>query len=136
MVLHGGIEDIPALMAWLQDRAASAAWPSALSFALELCVEEAVANTIMHGRVEGAGSHEVAVSLHEDQAAIVISIEDDGRPFDPTNVAPPPEIRSLDEIGIGGLGVHLIRKFSSDMHYERSDGRNCLTLTFQRSPDS
>jgi anti-sigma regulatory factor (Ser/Thr protein kinase) len=31
---------------------------------------------------------------------------------------------------IGGLGIHLIRKFSQDLQYHRLDGYNCLTMRF------
>lgn len=128
--LRGGLPELPALMTWVQKLAAGADWPASLACALELCVEEAVANTIMHGSPSGAP--EVIVSVREQEATIVVRIEDDGSPFDPTAVPPPREATSLDAIGIGGLGVHLMRKFSQSMQYARADGRNCLTLIFAR----
>jgi anti-sigma regulatory factor (Ser/Thr protein kinase) len=38
--------------------------------------------------------------------------------------------KSLEEAKVGDLGIHLMRSFASDMHYERQDGRNRLTLRF------
>jgi anti-sigma regulatory factor (Ser/Thr protein kinase) len=123
---------MPALMSWLQALAESSNWPAPLTFALELCVEEAVANTIMHGSPTGAP--EVIVSVREaDDATVEVRIEDDGSPFDPTVAPPPREATSLEEVGIGGLGVHLMRKFSKSMAYARADGRNRLTLIFART---
>lgn len=132
--LRGGLSELPALMTWLQTLAAGAEWPASLACALELCVEEAVANTIMHGSPSGAP--EVIVSIREHEATIIVRIEDDGLPFDPTAAPRPREATSLDEINIGGLGVHLIRSFSQSMRYARTDGHNCLTLTFARPGDT
>ncbi len=126
--LRGGLAALPGLMTWLQMLAADAKWPSELAFALELCVEEAVANTIMHG-----GAPEVVVTVRDDPAGLVVRIDDNGKPYDPTRTPPPRQATSLDEVGIGGLGVHLMHKFSQSMAYARVGDRNCLTLVFARS---
>jgi anti-sigma regulatory factor (Ser/Thr protein kinase) len=39
-------------------------------------------------------------------------------------------VKSLEEAKVGDLGIHLMHSFASDMHYERRDGRNRLTLRF------
>ena len=31
----------------------------------------------------------------------------------------------------GGLGIHLVRKFAEEMHYERHDGRNRLIIAIR-----
>jgi tripartite-type tricarboxylate transporter receptor subunit TctC len=40
------------------------------------------------------------------------------------------KLRALEEAKVGDLGIHLMHSFASDMHYERRDGRNRLTLRF------
>jgi hypothetical protein len=35
--------------------------------------------------------------------------------------------------GIGGMGIHLMRRFAQDMAYERVDGANRLTLRLDRN---
>lgn len=126
--LRGGLSELPGLMAWLQQLGGAGNWPSSVANALELCVEEAVANTMMHGSPSGAP--EIIVSISEANSTIIVRIVDDGLPFDPTAAAPPAEATSLDEIGIGGLGIHLMRNFSQSIEYARADGRNCLTMVF------
>ncbi len=99
-------------------------------FALELCLEEAVANIIMHGGPgEHAGKH-IAVTIMRGAPSLMVCLEDDGGPFDPTAVPPPKVAASLEEARVGGMGVHLIRKLCTDMRYERVAGRNRLTLIF------
>ena len=60
----------------------------------------------------------------------MLTIEDDGMAFDPTKVPPPAKPRSLDEAPIGGLGLHLVRQFSSGMEYERRGRTNHLVVRF------
>jgi serine/threonine-protein kinase RsbW len=71
----------------------------------------------------------IAIELERNAGTLVASIEDSGREFDPTH--PPPSVaESLEEAKVGDLGIHLMHSFASDIHYERQDGRNRLTLRF------
>jgi anti-sigma regulatory factor (Ser/Thr protein kinase) len=98
-------------------------------FAPELCCEEAIVNIIKHGAVDGGAEAMIAVSVVQT-APLVIVIEDGGHPFDPTTAPPPKAAASLAEAEIGGLGIHLIRRMTKAMRYERVNGRNRLILTF------
>ncbi len=99
-------------------------------FALELCLEEAVVNIIMHGGSQDQGGTHISVTLLSGTPGLTLCIEDDGRPFDPTAVSPPAIATSLEDAPVGGMGIHFIRKLTAGMHYEHSAGRNRLILTF------
>lgn len=99
-------------------------------FALELCLEEAVVNIIMHGGLQDQGGTHISVTLLSGAPALTLCLEDDGRPFDPTAVPPPALGTSLEDVPIGGMGIHLIRKLTAGMRYEHSGGRNRLILAF------
>jgi len=63
---------------------------------------------------------------------IVVRIKDDGFPFNPlSHQADKPE--SLENAKVGGLGILLIKKFTSDLKYNREDGKNCLTMVLDRA---
>jgi anti-sigma regulatory factor (Ser/Thr protein kinase) len=109
--------------------------PSRISFAIQLCLEEAVANIICHGVATG-GAIKIAVALDRDQTGVRLCVEDDGGPFDPTRVPRPATPKNLEDAPIGGLGVHLMREFSTQMHYERAAGKNRLRLSFSLAPDA
>jgi anti-sigma regulatory factor (Ser/Thr protein kinase) len=96
-----------------------------------LVLEEAVMNVALHGH-DGPGSHSVGLALRVLSDGIELSLEDDGRPFDPRGAEPPPRPQSLAEARPGGLGVHLMRSFSRRLHYERREGRNRLELLLER----
>jgi serine/threonine-protein kinase RsbW len=126
--LRGDLSQLRRLAEWIKARAPQVLPADAL-FAVQLCLEEAVANIIMHG---GAKDHrvEIAIELERDGAMLVARIEDTGCEFDPTQFPPLSMAKSLDDAKIGDYGIHLMRSFASGMHYERREGRNRLTLRF------
>jgi serine/threonine-protein kinase RsbW len=105
-------------------------------FALELSLEEAVTNIIMHGGLKDKELPHIWVTLVSGAPALTIRLEDDARPFDPTSVPPPQAAASLEEARIGGAGLPLMHKLTTGMRYEFRDGRNCLTLRFASRGDA
>ena len=98
-----------------------------LSFSVQLCLEEIIANTILYG----VATDEIMVELERKDCVLVARIEDNGQQFDPTDFPAPAVARSLATAKVGDLGIHLARSFASEMSYERRDGRNHLTLCFR-----
>jgi serine/threonine-protein kinase RsbW len=100
---------------------------------LRLLAEEACTNVVLHAFPEGEpGELTLRVSCADGLAELLI--EDDGRPFDPA-AAPAPALEGpLEERQVGGLGWHLIRRLADELHYERVDGRNRLTLRKRVTP--
>ena len=97
-----------------------------ISFKMELAVVEAVTNIIDYANdVESA----VSVSSAIVDNAIVIELEDSGRPFNPL-ASPEKEFAdSLDEAKIGGWGIHLIKNYTDDCVYCRENSTNRLKMT-------
>ena len=131
LVLRNDLAELERLAGWIEG------WTqhevsADVSFALQLCLEEAVANVIMYGGAKG-DRLEIAVELERNGGMLVARIEDTGREFDPTQVPSPSMAKSLEEAKVGDLGIHLVRSFASGMDYERRDGRNRLTLRFVES---
>jgi len=118
LVLRKDVAELKRLAGWIEGFTRKRTSPD-VSFAVQLCLEEAVANIIMYG---GARDDplEIAVELERNGGNLVARIEDNGRQLDPT----------LEEAKVGDVGIHLMRSFASGMDYERRDGRNRLTLRF------
>ena len=130
LVLRNDVAELQRLAGWLE-RLAQQGMSSDVSFAVQLCLEEAVANIIMYGARDER--LEIAVELERNGATLVARIEDNGRQFDPTRAPPPVVATSLEKAKVGDLGIHLMRSFASGMDYERREGRNRLTLRFIES---
>jgi serine/threonine-protein kinase RsbW len=94
---------------------------------LQLAVDEAVTNIILHGYQGQGGQVEILIERKLDD--IVISLRDHAPPFDPTRVATPDLTAPLAERLPGGLGLHLIRQIVDQMSYRFTEaGSNELIL--------
>ena len=134
LVLRNDVAELQRLAGWIEGFARQG-MSSDVSFAVQLCLEEAVANIIMYGTTRD-DRLEIAVELERNGRTLVARIEDNGRQFDPTRAPPPAVATSLEQAKVGDLGIHLMRSFASGMDYERRDGRNRLTLRFVESRPS
>ena len=107
------------------------AWTADLSFKVNLALEELVINIMDYG-FEG-GDHEIDVTLISEDHKLTIVIADSGKPFDPLEDAPVPDVDApIDERPIGGLGIYLVRNMMDDMQYRREGERNYITLVANR----
>jgi serine/threonine-protein kinase RsbW len=90
-------------------------------------VEEAVANTVLHGYNRRPGEIQVEVQKEGDE--LVVRLRDQAPHFDPTGFPPPDLTLPLEERRPGGLGIYLMRQFTDTVTYRvTSDGSNELTL--------
>lgn len=84
---------------------------------IELAVDEACSNIIDHAYKGDAGNIQLEVEI-EPQHQLTIVLIDQGQSFDPDHVPAYAPCTSLDEVKIGGLGIHLMRQAMDDVCYE------------------
>jgi serine/threonine-protein kinase RsbW len=132
LILRRDLDEIGRMAAWIDDIARRAELPEALVFGLQLCLEEAISNVIRHGAAAAERS-EIVVSLDATDHAVAAAIEDEGMPFDPTLQPPPEAVTSIESAKVGGLGIQLMRQFTTRIDYCREGSRNKLVLTFARA---
>ncbi len=101
--------------------------PPETVYATNLALEEILSNVIRHA-YEDAARHEIAVSLSVGDGTVDLQVVDDGRAFDPRTFPSPDVGARLEDRPVGGLGIHLLRKMVREIGYERSAGRNHLSL--------
>lgn len=96
---------------------------------MELCVVEAVNNTIKHA-YGGQSGNEVRVTITLSADHIIFAISDSGRamvrsePLEPA--INPDDLESLPE---SGMGLFIIRSAMDQVDYRSQDGWNTLTMT-------
>jgi anti-sigma regulatory factor (Ser/Thr protein kinase) len=94
---------------------------------VNLVLDELVSNIIRYG-YDDVQEHEIHVTVEIGGDLLTISIEDDGRPFNPID-APPPNLElSIEERPIGGLGVFLVKSMADTLEYRRERDRNIVTV--------
>lgn len=131
LTLRSSLSELERLARWINDIARRAEPSAEQAFAIQLCLEEATANIVMYGGAPDDASIDIEFTMVDGVVAVVI--EDWARAFDPTQVPPRTKPLSLSDARVGGVGVHLIRNYSSDMRYERRGNRNRLILRFDRT---
>ena len=120
------------LSEWFRKFARANEVPESRALDFELCLNELVTNVI-HYAYADRGRHEIRVALESDGESLRATIEDDGRPFNPLEKEAPPIPHSLEEAGIGGWGIPIVRAFADELAYQRRDGRNSVTIVSRAS---
>ncbi|GAA5237053.1 ATP-binding protein [Verticiella sediminum] len=118
-------------IAWLETLAERDRWPARVAMGLTLSVDEALTNVVAYAfgqRDADSAPPRVRLSYVRLPAALRVTITDNGIAFDPTAVAPPTAMTSVEQANIGGHGVQLMRHYLSRIAYARQDGENRLTL--------
>jgi serine/threonine-protein kinase RsbW len=138
LALRSQLCELAQLRTWIERLASRYAIPDDVQFAINLCLEESIANVILHG-YGGEAHGSVTVSFAVPQRGqFVFVVDDEARPFDPLQAPETPALSPGDEIRIGGQGIRLLREFANALHYERTPAGNRLRMLFstcrQESP--
>jgi len=109
----------------------SKGWPEREIMAVELALQEALANGIRHG-CQGDPSRQVQCTVAIDQSGqVTVVVRDPGNGFDAANVPDP-----LDPDNVmkpGGRGVFLINRLMDDVRF--TDGGRAVQMRKRRSTD-
>lgn len=123
------LAEVSRLNAWLAERFREAALPDKTAGDIKLCLNEMAANAISYGFPDG-GAAEISVDLDIGKDKAVATLVDNGIAFDPLAAPGAGKITDLETAQIGGFGIMLTRQAASSIRYERTEGRNRLTMTF------
>jgi anti-sigma regulatory factor (Ser/Thr protein kinase) len=98
-------------------------------FVINLALDELITNAVTHGTFE-VPDPAIDVHLKAERDVVILVMEDNGSPFDPTEVkaGDVDTTSSLEDRAVGGLGLHLVRSFAHEVSYEFVDGKNRLTV--------
>lgn len=127
-----GLSALPDLLQELEETLTDLGLEAETQHDVRLVAEEIVSNALTHG-CHGASGVAVMVGFELCADRIRLRFEDDGLPFDPLAQNLPDVDMPIEERGIGGLGVLLVRELGQDVRYERCNGVNRLTLWLPRS---
>ena len=127
LFLRSKLSDIARLRAWIESLAWRHAIPENVEFAINLCLEEAVSNIILHGYdADSEGSVIVRFTMPRHDLFVFL-VEDDARHFNPLNV---PTANLGSKARVGGQGIHFLRQFADELKYELTPTGNRLRIAF------
>ena len=99
-----------------------------LAFSANLCLEELITNTILHG-LKGAADRFIHVRISVSNEWLEILLKDDAPRFDPFMQSPGPNLDlDIKERQIGGLGVHLVKELMDEVHAYYDGTGNLIVL--------
>jgi len=92
-------------------------------FRIELACDEACTNVIQHA-YGGENVGNIVTTWEFEAGAFKITIDDNGRPFNPQDVpepSVPADAKDIDDLKIGGLGIHLMNKLMDEVDFSFND---------------
>ena len=121
--------NLAAIRDFIETRAAElGADPDAI-YEIMAAVDEAATNVIIHGYKDQGGPLEVEVEGDAPGEMLIVRLRDQAPPFDPTTLPAPNLSTSLEDRPLGGMGFHIVRKYTHAVQYRSlPGGGNELTL--------
>ena len=127
LVVPGRYDQIQVICEFVSAGARDAGLDADSVFHVELCCDEASSNIIEHAYgADDVG--QITVTYEITGQEFILTLRDDGRPFDPEKV-PEPKLQEesnsndvalgdiMNSLKVGGLGIHFIRKLMDEVHY-------------------
>jgi serine/threonine-protein kinase RsbW len=132
LVLDSRLDEVSRAQSWAETFADRLCLGERTRYAIQLCLEEALANVILHGYRQQSG-HPIILSSWRSSDRLFFAVEDKAPPFAPED--PPPaedscEPPSLESLTPGGNGIKLLRHFAESLAYEQLPEGNRLRISF------
>ena len=121
------IQEIPTIRKNLTELQSLWAIPDSEMRQVRLIIEEIFSNIIRYAFTDTL-EHLVHVQLKKVNSEISIQITDDGIPFNPLEYHPGTNSNPASSVD-GGMGLTLIKTFSTSITYERVNSNNQLLIT-------
>lgn len=125
--LTNRLEELLRISGFIDDLADEWDLPFQLTMSLNLVLEEAFTNIVNYA-YQDKDAHSIELSFEKNGQTLVITLTDDGIPYDPTLREDPDVTLPPEEREIGGLGIFLIKKMMDNVAYRRENNRNILIM--------
>ena len=101
--------------------------PTPIRRELNMVFDELLNNVISYAYQDDK-EHEIEVRVEAARQRLVVSIADDGIPFNPFDADKPDTGLAIEDRMPGGLGIHLVLKVMDKVAYQRRTNKNVLPL--------
>ena len=125
--LKSNLSELDALCQKLEKFGESMGLSKKCIFEANLALDELFTNIISYG-FDDKNEHTIRITISLQNDELLFNIEDDGLPFNPTEVETPDLECTIEECRIGGLGIHLAKNLMDEVCYQRCKDKNILTL--------
>lgn len=130
ITLQAEKENFDTLMEFVDSMAKNIGFQKSALYNINLAAEEAIINVINYAYPEEKQHITVICEETSEPKGLVLKISDRGIAFDPLAKDAPDTELAIEERPIGGLGIHMIKKVSTNVTYSRENDTNTLTICF------
>lgn len=113
--LFADLRQLGAIRDWVVARGRELGLPQEAVYDLQLAVDEACTNVVVHAYRGQGGPIEVQIGPAD--GGVQVTIHDHGAPFDPESVPIPDVTAPLEERRLGGMGLFLMRKLMDRVEF-------------------
>ena len=128
LTIDATIKNIEQVTAFVDEQLRILDCPMKTQVQINIAIDELFGNIARYAYNPEVGSATVRVEVCEDPVSVVITFIDNGMPYNPLAKEDPDVTLSLEERGIGGLGIYMVKKTMDDIMYEYKDGKNILKI--------
>lgn len=128
------LESLSAISTFVVAAARTAGLDEHAVWEVQLAVDEAATNVIMHAYGDHGLQGSVWVEVRQHNGVFEIVLRDHGHPFDPATVPEPDLVSPLDQRKTGGLGMFLMRKLMDQVTFGHEHGTNHLRMSKRLPP--
>jgi anti-sigma regulatory factor (Ser/Thr protein kinase) len=116
LTVAGRYDEIKTICQFVMQGAAAAGLDETAVFHIELACDEACTNIIEHA-YGGEDNGSITISWQVEAGMFVITLKDNGRAFNVDQIPAAPDTDNIENIKIGGLGIHFMRKLMDDVQF-------------------
>ena len=125
-VFEASIEKLPEVLEFAEEQMNKADCPMKVVIQVNIALEEIFVNVAHYAYPDGAGAAKIGIEAGDGK--VTVRIEDNGFPFDPLEHSDPDVTLSIEERGIGGLGIYMVKQSMDEVTYSYENGKNVLTF--------
>jgi sigma-B regulation protein RsbU (phosphoserine phosphatase) len=127
LTIRNELKEIDSVIESFEAFSAQSEIPMPVVLKINMALDELLNNIVSYAFPEG-GEHVIMIHAERTADRLLVTVEDDGLPFNPFARSDVDTSLSLEQREIGGLGIHLVKNIMDDVSYKRRKNRNDVTL--------
>ncbi len=121
------LKQITTVIEWFEAFALENKMPFGMIQKFSIVFDELLNNIISYA-YNDEHEHEIEIEIELKSNRLIITISDEGIPFNPFKKEPPDTMLSVEDRIIGGMGIHLVKNLMDEYDYKRNVNNNIITL--------
>jgi sigma-B regulation protein RsbU (phosphoserine phosphatase) len=125
--INNELKQITTAIEWFEEFALTNKMPFVITQKINIVFDELLNNIISYSFNDNE-VHEIEIEIEFRSKRLIITIKDDGIPFNPFKREPPDTMLSVEERLIGGIGIHIVKNLMDEYDYKRNVNNNVITI--------